>query len=511
MTVSAFDSRRAGIPAKALWLRAITRKWLTTGVMNNLGARLLVMLLAGVLQIQQLGRDIRFHPDEANFMTYARGAAVNGDWLLPGALDKPPLTIYSSAISMVATGVVADDEGVLHLDPLVGEFAARLPNVIMTILLAGLMMRLSWAVFGDGLAALAAGLLTALSPYVLAFGATAFTDLGLLFFSVLALYWVECQGYRKAGLALGLAFWCKQQALLLLPLVVLLLVAKGARRASVIRLVMPLVLLSLLLIVWDAARPETSVFLLGSVNNLPAQWIADPAEWPGRLLEWARLGVWLLGPPVVTASLLGLAALRPFVGRAARPIASQARIYLAYIVGFIALHTILAFNQYDRYLSLVLPPLILVASSHLPALLPRGRLRKGLSLALAIVLVSGALWSLGNGLPIGGDRGQHDGIDDLARYLKSKPVATVIYDPWLGWELGYYLGQWHNKRRVHYPTAETLAEGALALNEIGDRYLVALVDRGHEDWIAALEAAGFVLTLDYEQNRYIVYRISRAG
>lgn len=478
--------------------------------MNSFCARLLIVLLAGVLQFHQLGRDIRFHPDEASFMTYARGAAVNGDWLLPGALDKPPLTIYFSAISMVATGVVADDKGVLHLDPLVGEFAARLPNVMMAILVAGLVMRLSGAVFNDEMVTLVAGLLTALSPYVLAFGATAFTDMGLLFFSVLALYWLECQGYGKAGLALGLAFWCKQQALLLLPLVVLLLIAKQARRASVIRLALSLGLLSLSLFVWDAARPETSLFLLGSVNNMPAQWIADLGEWPGRLMEWARLSLWLLAPPVVTASLIGLAALSPFVVGAARPKERHALIYLIFSVAYIALHSVLDFNQYDRYLLLVLPPLVLVVSSRLPALQPRGRLRKVLSLALAIVLVLLTFWSLGNGLPMGGDRGRHDGIEDLARYLNSKPVATVIYDPWMGWELGYYLGQWNNKRRVHFPTAETLAEGALALDEFGDRYLVALVDRGHEDWIAALEAAGFVLTIDYEKNRYIVYRISRA-
>ncbi len=478
--------------------------------MNSFCARLLIVLLAGVLQFHQLGRDTRFHPDEASFMTYARGAAVNGDWLLPGALDKPPLSIYLGAISMVATGLVADDKGVLHLDPLAGEFAARLPNVIMAILLVALMMRLSWSVFSDEAAALAAGLLTALSPYVLAFGATAFTDLGLLFFSALAWYWLESQGYRKAGLALGLAFWCKQQALLLLPLVLLLLWAKGAKRAATIRLAQPLALLALLLFVWDAARPATSVFLLGSVNNLPAQWIADPAEWPGRLLEWARLGIWLLGPPVVTIFLTGLAVLSRFARGAAPRRTSRSQVYLLYVIAYVALHTLLAFNQYDRYLLPLLPPLILVVSSHLPAL-PRGRLWKSLSLSLAIALVLAALWSLGNGLPIGGDRGRHDGIEDLARYLNSKPVATVIYDPWLGWELGYYLGQWHDKRRVHYPTAETLAEGALALDEIGDRYLVALVDHGHEDWIAALKSAGFVLSLDYEQNRYIVYRISRPG
>lgn len=477
--------------------------------MNSLRARLLIVLLAGALQFHQLGRDIRFHPDEAHFMTYARGAAVNGDWLLPGALDKPPLAIYLSAISMVATGIVADDKGVLHLDPLTGEFAARLPNVLMAISLAALMMRLSRSVFSDEAAALTAGLLTALSPYLLAFGATAFTDLSLLFFSALSLYCLECRGYRKAGLALGLAFWCKQQALLILPLVGLLLWAQGARRASIIRLAQPLALAALLLIAWDVARPTTSVFLLGSVNNLPAQWIADPAEWLGRLMEWARLGAWLLGPPALTVFLVGLAAMSRFAASAAPGRTRHRQVYLLYISAYVALHTLLAFNQYDRYLLLVLPPLILIVSSHLPALLPQVRSWKTPSLALAIVLVVAACWSLRAGLPLGGDHGRHDGIDELAGYLNSKPVATVIYDPWLGWELGYYLGQWNNKRRVHFPNAEALVAGALALNERGDRYLVALVDRAREDWIAALTAAGFELSIDYEQNRYIVYRISR--
>lgn len=477
--------------------------------MNSLFARLLLVLLASVLQLHQLGRDIRFHPDEANFMTFARGAAVNGDWMLPGALDKPPLSIYLSAISMVATGVLADDMGVLHLDPLAGEFAARIPNVMMAILLTGLMMRLAWVSFRDEASALVAGLLTALSPYVLAFGATAFTDIGLLFFSVLALYCLACHRFGQAGLALGLGLWCKQQALFILPLVVLLLWAGRARRASVIRLGMPLALMSLMLIVWDAARPETSVFLLGSVNNLPAQWIADSADWLPRLVEWARLAVWLLGPPVVTVSLIGLAVLSLFVAGGPFTKTMQSRVYLCYVIAYIVLHTVLAFNQYDRYLLLALPPLILFMSSRLPGPSWRKGSRKRLSLSLVFVLVMVSFGSLRIGLPIGGDRGQHDGIDELANYLNSKPVATVIYDPWLGWELGYYLGQWSDKRRVHFPSAETLADGALALDEVEDRYLLMLGDRPHEDWTAALRAAGFSVIVDYENNRFVVYRISR--
>ena len=66
-------------------------------------------------------------------MTFARGAAVNGDWLLPGALDKPPLSIYFSALSMVAVGITRMPTACCILIPFMGEFAGRLPNAYLAI------------------------------------------------------------------------------------------------------------------------------------------------------------------------------------------------------------------------------------------------------------------------------------------------------------------------------------------------------------------------------------------
>ena len=87
-------------------------------------------------------------------------------------------------------------------------------------------------------------------------------------------------------------------------------------------------------------------------------------------------------------------------------------------------------------------------------------------------------------------------------------MATVIYDPWLGWELDYYLGAWHDKRRVHYPTAEALKGGALELDERGERYFVAPIDQAHDEWLAALRAALFSVDVDYQRDRFIVYRLT---
>lgn len=101
----------------------------------------------------------------------------------------------------------------------------------------------------------------------------------------------------------------------------------------------------------------------------------------------------------------------------------------------------------------------------------------------------------------------YTGIDQLADYLNAQPVATVIYDRWLGWELRYYLGQWHDKRMVYYPTPELLVRDALALCEIGPRYFPAPADKSVERWLEVLSEAGFGITQSYASPQFVVYEI----
>lgn len=471
-------------------------------------APILLLLLASFAQFHQLTRDRRFLPDEAFFMTFARAAAVNGDWLLPGPLDKPPLLIYFSALSMVAFGVVADEDAVLHLDPLIGEFGGVLPNAFLAILLTALLARMAWRMYRCRWTGLLAGLLAASSPYLLAYGASAFTDMSLAFWSAAALCFACSGRWAWAGAALGLALWSKQQAAFALPLLILILLARGERRRAWLRLGTTLTGFSAALLIWDGARPEASIFLQAAVNNSPDTWLAQPSLWLGRLLRWLEAGLWLLGPPLATGVVLaGAAAASLYQPRA--PMAgfraqSLERALLLYIIGYLAAQGILQYNLYDRYLLLILPPLVLLAAGRLARLLHAGGLRFG----FVALLIAGGLWTLAAGAGIGGDRGVNDGINALADHLNAKPVATVIYDPWLGWELDYYLGQWHNKRRVHYPTPAALVAGALALDEAGERYFVAPIDQPHEDWLAALREAGFGFAVDYERDRFLVYRLT---
>lgn len=465
-----------------------------------------VILLASLLQFHHLTRDLRFLPDEAFFMTFARRAAVNGDWLLPGALDKPPLSIYLSALSMAAIGNTADANGVLHLDPHIGEFAGALPNVMLALLLTALMMRLAWRVYRDEIAGLLAGLLSAVSPFMLAFGGSAFTDMSLLFFTTGALYFALSGRWALAGAALGLAFWSKQQAIFVAIFLALLLIRDRAGRCYWLRFFAPLGIICLALLVWDAARPETSIFLQAAANNAPAQLFAMPSAWLSRLHTWLGAGVWLLGPPPVTALLLALAGLAIRRSRSL-PTTALSAIFVGALIIYSAIHIVFRFNLYDRYLLLGLPILILLVAGGL-VFVCRRIVRFRPEVIVSALLLLSAIWTLNGATPIGGDRAEFSGIDALAAHLNSKPVATVIYDPWLGWELGYYLDAWQNKRRVHYPTANALVEGALALDEVGDRYLVAPVDQPLEDWLAALRDAGFSASPDYLSERFIAYRLS---
>jgi len=336
-------------------------------------SKLLIILIATLLQTHQLVQDIRFHPDEAYFMTFARHAAVNGDWMLAGSLDKPPLSIYTSALSMILVGNTTDANGVLHLDPHMGEFAGRLPNVFLAILLVAVMMRLAQDLYHDKTVTLLSGLLTATSPYLLQFGATAFTDMSLLFWLMMAI-WLMVRGrWGWAGIALGLAFWSKQQAVFVLPLVFALGVyvnrSTSFISARVVKFLGGVILLLLLLFLWDTARPETSIFVLGTINNTPDSILVDASQYLPRLAEWAYLGAWLIGQPWWTFG----AILMLFIGGGWHMLRRDAScgidtFLLLFIIAYIGLHTVLAFNQYDRYLLLILPPLILLCARGLSTL-----------------------------------------------------------------------------------------------------------------------------------------------
>jgi 4-amino-4-deoxy-L-arabinose transferase-like glycosyltransferase len=494
------------------------------------------MLLGAAFRFHALGQDARFHPDEALFSTFARSAAVNGDWLLHGPLDKTPLTIYAAALSMSLVGVHPLPNGVLDLDIHTGEFAARLPGTLASILLVATMYGLARALYHGRFVATVAMLLTALSPLAIAFSATVFTDGLMLLFVAIALAMIARGRWGWSGVFLALGFASKQQALYYAPLLLAVGWAVGRRGmmhhalttslSRIARFALPTLVMLALLLAWDGARAQPGgIWGLAAANNTPGRLIRSNEILP-RLLKWTGYAQTLAGPSWLTAAL-GLVGASGVIGRVVcepRRHATLVDVVLAaYLLIYGLAHWLVAFNTYDRYLLPMLPLVLLLMARGADwgkNLIQRNReterQRKVISFApLYLCLSVFCLFSLcptafeasEGRIQVGADLGEHSGIDALAAYLNSRVLGAIVYDHWLGWELGYYLGPWSDKRRVYYPTPDALVAGALLQPDPAPRYFPAPADQPITPWLEALREAGFAITLVYDTPQFVVYEL----
>lgn len=459
----------------------------------------LLLLLAGVwLRWRALFMDWRFTPDEAFFSTFARAAAIKGDWWLDGPLDKSPLALYANALAQAALG------------PL--EQAARLPGVLAGILLLPLLYVLARDLYRSSSPSLPllSLLLAACSPQLVAASASALTD-GLMLTSITASLWLALLGRLGwSGLLLGIGLASKQQALLGLPLI--LWAAWRHAPLTPRRLLcfgLPLAPCAGLLLLWDGLRPGLGIHELAFANNTPAG-LAAVGDLPGRLNAWLGHASTLLWPgwPGALLLLVGVLAL---VWRArSRPLSRHSHVDLAlavYLAGTSLLQLLPAFPLYARYALLLtpalLPPcargLLWIAGLFSTRLAPlKIELRPALLLATLVMLV----------LQPAPGPDPHAGIDDLGDWLAARPVATVVYDRWLSWQLGFYLGTWHDKRLTWYPDPAALAADARRLCELGPRYLPAPRDVDVGPWLEALREADFEVTLAWENENYQAWQLA---
>lgn len=499
----------------------------------------LILLIAVFLSTLALGNARRFHPDEAFYMTFSRNAAVNGDWwMLSEPVDKPPLTFYSNALSLVFLAVEADQNGVLQLDPLKGEFAGRIPSLFVSVILVAVVMALAKSLYirtntnhrvptrQKDYVIYLAGLLAALSPFRIVFAATAFTDLPMLFFATISL-WMAARGKCFwTGFWFIVSIWAKPQIIFYLPLIIVFLIYDTVKTDTIHHIPTKLLFFSspiliggLLLWGWDMARVAQgaqSFFVLGQARYT-ATMLTALADYPARFAEWWATVQYLFGNGFLTVIFSVIAIISIIRKRD-----TISLILLAWILAFFAAHMVLTLNLFDRNQIVLLPvSAILVARAmtdgvhHVPtthntfvgAAWILSALKRIILIALLFCLAVFSFFASAQKLPIGGDAGRHDGIDKLADYLNSKPVAAVIYDPWLDWELDYYMGVWTNKRRVFYPTPKLLIADALKLNEIGTRYFVVPVDVDEGTWLDVMKKAGFIVTLDYELPNFRVWAL----
>jgi len=453
----------------------------------------------------------RLHADEAYFAAFARDAVIHGRWLLPGDLDKPPLAIYATALSLTAFAAQSQSSGVLDIDVITGEFAARLPSLFASLITIAVLTSAAWRLYGDRVRAIGTAVLLTTSPALIAFSATAFTDGIMILMGALALRAIAGQRPTWAGMWLGAALAAKPQGMLFIPLIVSIAWALGRLDArSLLRLVLPIGVWALLLLSWDGLRTgATPFYALAAAHNSVSRLVHLDEVLP-RLAQWLTY----LGA-LVGVGGIALAPVALFRGGESRRSDRIDALLVLYTGICLAAHWLIAVNVYDRYALPLAIPLALLLTRGISVLIRRDRLVVWRRMAAATIggLLLANAWAAHMGaIAVGGDGGDgrhgvYDGIDDAAAWIDGQPTATVIYDPWFGWHLRFYLSAWSDKRRVHYPTPLALADGAAALDERAPRYLLAPRTGVITPWIAALRARGFRVTPAARIAQFIIYRL----
>jgi len=113
-----------------------------------------------------------------------------------------------------------------------------------------------------------------------------------------------------------------------------------------------------------------------------------------------------------------------------------------------------------------------------------------LPFAFCLLLLPSALAATRSAYPVGGDHGAYDGIDEVARFIRTLPPGGVLYDHWLGWEFNFYLFDpplyvsW-------FPTPGALADDLKAFGRASPRYLVVPSWESEAEVRAAAAQAGF--------------------
>jgi hypothetical protein len=319
---------------------------------------------------------------------------------------------------------------------------------------------------------------------LIGYSATAFTD-PLMVLGMIAALWAALSDRPTwSGAALAFSFWAKQQGLLIAPLILWAIWVTPSTIPRLHRLgyfALTLGIGCTLLIAWDQVRPEHSLFVLASYNNNPERvWVSIDELGP-------RFGAWL----AVIAAFFGLGGLLIVFarGRAVLPL-------MLYLIGYVIAHWLIAFNTYDRYLIPLIPLSAMVIGTGL-ARVPHFML---IAVIGVIVITTPPYFP-------DDQRARDDTILALADYLNAKPLGAIVYDHGLGWELGYYIGAWSDKRRVYYPEPQIQAIDALRNPDPAPRYLIASRAKNLGAWVDAFRRRGFIVGLVFQNQRYQVYRV----
>lgn len=451
-------------------------------------------MLGAALRVSMLARDVRFHPDEALYATYARSMALHDNWLLQDVtvpLDKPPLGLSLTALGFMLTGV--------------SEFSGRWPTVFISLIGMAAGYGLARRVYDTRTALVVLGLL-GLSPFDVAFAATLFHDPALTLWLILTAWGLASGQWRLAGISAALSLWTKQSAIQFLPIFVLIGLS-GARstwswrmaRRLIVQFGVPLALGIGLLAAWSAARAAPVDFWsLGVINPGALRLIRSDEVLP-RLWRWIDLLGYAVG--VAPSLLLAVVALMPAKTEADAPALTTAVIALG-VIGTLMLYWLLAYNTYDRYLQ---PLIVLVV-----LLVARGLRRLPVVMTLVvIVLMLPVTWqAIHSEIGVGVAAETARGIDRLAARIRTLPDEALIHQYWVDWELGYYLGDPASETLptlVYQPSPEALAR--FVCTQTSRTHYLSLPREVAPRWLSILHAEYIALTALLDE-QFVLYAVT---
>jgi hypothetical protein len=341
----------------------------------------------------------------------------------------------------------------------------------------------------------------ALSPFDLAFAATVFLDPMLTMWLMLACLAANRDRWGWAGTAFILAVATKQTALIFIPLIIVLGLCCNADKdwrwrnylSRLFKFILPIVIGGIALALWSAARAAPVDFwTLGAINNTPDRLIRANEIMP-------RLALWLeYLSSVIGFSPLLLLAFVPLVIRGHRRQKLATLTLVTFVLAVLLGYWLIAFNTYDRYLHSLVPLILILVAAGLHFLYagtPPLELDRGARLLPLVAIICSLPFTaiaLQGQLQIGGDRGQHNGIDQLATAINSLPAGTVVYDYSLDWELDFYLGNHTQIQMIFQPSPQALARAVCASS--GSSYF-ATPRSDSEAWLLPIRQRGMATML----------------
>jgi len=465
----------------------------------------------------------RLHRDEAIYSSWGLDIASGRDLLLSASpVDKPPLFFYIQALSFLLFGP--------------SEVAARIPSLTASVISLGLIYLLGRSLYGRGVG-LVAALLLAASPFAILFAPTAFTDPLMVTWVLAGCLAAVRGGWGWAGLFLGLAAITKQQGVFFVPL------ALGLGLVSSTKSRIPSFVLTFLVVLglafaWDIARAREPGFLAQSLISYGGLPLSLWSAWEhllsfGSLLQYGTGSnvlntVLAIGLPLLLAvdslTLLGrsraLSRTSNLSGRGSRQ-AQADLIVVVFTSLFLVGHSLFAFAVWDRYLLGLIPwlALLLARVLTLPSRLLRDSPLGGvLGLVFVLAMLTFTLRPIRDAaasrLPVGGDHGAYQGIEQVANYFQAVPADTTLYHRWLGWHWRFYL--WGSPYDFPAWTSPADLARQASARPGARRYVVFPSWRSATEARLALADAGLVMRdvarafRDDGSISFVVYRIEEA-